>query len=515
MRRLLRLSLVLALSAAVLAPAAAGSAPACAAEASAAPHAALVVGTGGSTTTYCVALDASSVTGIRLVQLAGSQFGLQYRLGFGGQAVCQLEGVGAFRRRLLRRLPRLLGLLAWRRPRWVELGGFGCRLSVDRQRRHGGLGVGFGQTPPPPTPPRRRWRSTTCAPTRLHHRPRRHHPVMVAAAARMAEATAAPVGKAAATPTVAGPRRQRRGRSHAVGRGQPSTIMAVRGTSAPPRPSTTRHRRSRQRPRSPNRRRTSPMTPTRQAAHRSERSSPSPASPRSAWAAGSCAGVSPRSERLSDAPGRVDRVGDVRGPRGVHDHEPVLPGPAGGGVVVRLRRPAHRRADRPLVPRVRCSRGSSRWSVRTALVLFGTVDAGSVAFALLEGARLATLLVVFGTFNAVTDPFGVVRLAPRRFHEPALAAALALSIAPRTIAACSQVREAQATAGHRRRPAALAARARRPRARDRDGGGRDARGEHGRARTRPGTPLALPAAAVDLGRRRDGGAERAPRRRSS
>jgi energy-coupling factor transport system permease protein len=97
-------------------------------------------------------------------------------------------------------------------------------------------------------------------------------------------------------------------------------------------------------------------------------------------------------------------------------------------------------------------------AVRTALVFFGTVDASSVAFAALEGARLATLLVVFGTFNAVTDPFGVVRLAPRRFHEPALAAALALSIAPRTIAMVGQVREAQRmrglrTAGWRTLPA--------------------------------------------------------------
>lgn len=88
-------------------------------------------------------------------------------------------------------------------------------------------------------------------------------------------------------------------------------------------------------------------------------------------------------------------------------------------------------------------------AVRTALVFFGTVDASSVAFAALEGARLATLLVVFGTFNAVTDPFGVVRLAPRRFHEPALAAALALSIAPRTIASAQRVREAQTLRGLR------------------------------------------------------------------
>ena len=95
MRRLRTLTFGLILALPALAPAVAGSAPACAAEASGASHAALVVNTGSQTTTYCVALDASSVTGIHLVQLAGSQFGLQYQLGFGGQAVCQLAGVGA------------------------------------------------------------------------------------------------------------------------------------------------------------------------------------------------------------------------------------------------------------------------------------------------------------------------------------------------------------------------------------------------------------------------------------
>jgi energy-coupling factor transport system permease protein len=86
-------------------------------------------------------------------------------------------------------------------------------------------------------------------------------------------------------------------------------------------------------------------------------------------------------------------------------------------------------------------------ALRTGLVLLGTVSASNVAFAFLEGLRLATILVVFGTFNAVTDPFGVVRLAPRRFHEPALAAALALSIAPRTVASVARVREAQRLRG--------------------------------------------------------------------
>jgi energy-coupling factor transport system permease protein len=85
--------------------------------------------------------------------------------------------------------------------------------------------------------------------------------------------------------------------------------------------------------------------------------------------------------------------------------------------------------------------------VRVALVFLGTVNAANVAFAAREGLRLATILVVFGTFNAVTDPFAVVRLAPRRFHEPALAAALALSIAPRTVASVQTVREAQRLRG--------------------------------------------------------------------
>lgn len=85
--------------------------------------------------------------------------------------------------------------------------------------------------------------------------------------------------------------------------------------------------------------------------------------------------------------------------------------------------------------------------VRTALVLFGPVDASNIAYAALEGLRLGVMLIVFGTFNAVTDPYGVLRLAPRRFYEAALAAALALSLAPRTIAAVGRVRDAQRLRG--------------------------------------------------------------------
>jgi energy-coupling factor transport system permease protein len=89
---------------------------------------------------------------------------------------------------------------------------------------------------------------------------------------------------------------------------------------------------------------------------------------------------------------------------------------------------------------------------RTALVFLNPivdapVTAPAFIAAALEGLRLAVLLTLFGTFNAVTDPFRVLRLAPRRWHEPALAAALALSIAPRTIEAAARVREAQRVRG--------------------------------------------------------------------
>ncbi|MDQ3914056.1 MAG: energy-coupling factor transporter transmembrane protein EcfT [Actinomycetota bacterium] len=86
--------------------------------------------------------------------------------------------------------------------------------------------------------------------------------------------------------------------------------------------------------------------------------------------------------------------------------------------------------------------------LRTALVVFSPpLSWSGVAYASLEGLRLAVLLVLFGTFNSITDPFRVLRLAPRRWHEPALAAALALAIAPRTMEAAAKVRESQRLRG--------------------------------------------------------------------
>jgi hypothetical protein len=73
-------------------PAITGAAAGCAAAAG--PHAALVVDAGARPTAYCVSLDAPTVSGIHLIQLAAGQHGLTYGLGFGGQAVCRLQGIG-------------------------------------------------------------------------------------------------------------------------------------------------------------------------------------------------------------------------------------------------------------------------------------------------------------------------------------------------------------------------------------------------------------------------------------
>jgi len=73
-------------------PAVTGSAPACAAATG--PHAALVIETGARDLRLCVALDAPTVSGTHLIELAGEQQHLSYGFGSGGQAVCRLAGVG-------------------------------------------------------------------------------------------------------------------------------------------------------------------------------------------------------------------------------------------------------------------------------------------------------------------------------------------------------------------------------------------------------------------------------------
>jgi hypothetical protein len=93
--RVRSLTFALAVALGASAPVLASPGIACATAISDGPHAALVVDTGAQATSFCVALDRASVSGTHLIELASTQYGLSYRLGFGGRAVCMLDGVGA------------------------------------------------------------------------------------------------------------------------------------------------------------------------------------------------------------------------------------------------------------------------------------------------------------------------------------------------------------------------------------------------------------------------------------
>jgi hypothetical protein len=91
MQRLRAIAVGLTLVLAAAWPALGATEPACAAEG---PDAGLVIDTGSRVLELCVALDAASVSGTHLIELASTQYGLSYAFGFGDQAVCMLAGVG-------------------------------------------------------------------------------------------------------------------------------------------------------------------------------------------------------------------------------------------------------------------------------------------------------------------------------------------------------------------------------------------------------------------------------------
>ncbi|MEA2487876.1 MAG: hypothetical protein QOF16_1530 [Actinomycetota bacterium] len=88
MTRLRALCALAVVAGALIVPAGAG--PACASG----PHAGLVVDTGARVLRYCVELPSQTVSGAKLIELAGDQYGLDYHFGSGGGAVCRLAGVG-------------------------------------------------------------------------------------------------------------------------------------------------------------------------------------------------------------------------------------------------------------------------------------------------------------------------------------------------------------------------------------------------------------------------------------
>ena len=129
-----------------------GAPPACAAGV---PHAALVVATGDRVLRSCVTLDAPSVTAIHVIELAHAQHGLEYRFGFGGQAVCALAGVGSASGDCFGSYPEYWGFWVGAGDgAWVWSGsGAGSALIHDGDVEGWSWGSGDTGTTHPPPPP--------------------------------------------------------------------------------------------------------------------------------------------------------------------------------------------------------------------------------------------------------------------------------------------------------------------------------------------------------------------------
>ena len=177
--------------------------------------------------------------------------------------------------------------------------------------------------------------------------------------------------------------------------------------------------------------------------------------------------------------------------------EPVLPRTGRGRVVVRLRGAARAGPDRAVVPRVR-DRGARD-------------DGRPHRARLLRHGRRRQRRVRRARGCPPRDAAGRVRHVQRRHRSVRRGAARAAAVpragarrGARPLDRPAHDRDGRhgcarrsACAGCTRRRVASPARPRGPGARDRDGGSRDARGEHGRPGARPRTPLALPARALD------------------
>jgi len=66
-----------------------------------------------------------------------------------------------------------------------------------------------------------------------------------------------------------------------------------------------------------------------------------------------------------------------------------------------------------------------------------------------SGLALASLVLVFATFNTVVDHYRLLRMVPAAFYHAAVVAAIALTFVPQMVASLQDIREAQALRGHR------------------------------------------------------------------
>ena len=83
------------------------------------------------------------------------------------------------------------------------------------------------------------------------------------------------------------------------------------------------------------------------------------------------------------------------------------------------------------------------------LELGGPFTIEMVATGLVGGIQLATLLALFGAFNAAADHYGLLRRMPNFLGGVGLAITIALAFVPQTLIQLTLIREAQRVRGHR------------------------------------------------------------------
>ncbi|GAB4208666.1 MAG: energy-coupling factor transporter transmembrane component T [Roseiflexaceae bacterium] len=83
------------------------------------------------------------------------------------------------------------------------------------------------------------------------------------------------------------------------------------------------------------------------------------------------------------------------------------------------------------------------------VTLGGPITAEDLAWGAARGLRIWTLLVVFGSFNALVDHYRLLRLAPRSLFHAGLVVTIAVTFVPQLLRAISETREAQQIRGHR------------------------------------------------------------------
>ncbi len=83
------------------------------------------------------------------------------------------------------------------------------------------------------------------------------------------------------------------------------------------------------------------------------------------------------------------------------------------------------------------------------ITIGGKVTAEDLAWGGVRGLRIWTLIIIFGTFNALVNHYRLLRLAPRSLFHAGLAVTIATTFVPQVIRAISDITESQRLRGHR------------------------------------------------------------------